>query len=170
VPSIGPPVNSENTDTASGSDGYYQVNYNWDGRGLNWLEDGQVYHFRIELVRPNTANIDGYYDYQLKVWIFSESETSSWSADKLGIFKYVRRYINDDYYVSTPALQIGSPQMQKTVKNGNELELEAGYHADLERILFGFTQGTGGQTQFVTVKNFDQFFIKFYPVGFPDNW
>jgi len=170
---IGPPVNSENTDTASGNDGYYQVNYNWDGRGYNWLEDGQVYHFRIEYLRPEIPNAGNKYEYQVKVWIFTGGETSSWSAAKLAAFKDVRKTIYDDP-LGDSTLHIGNPRIVKTIKAGNSLQLDPGYHVDLERILFGFTQGTGGRTQYITVKDFELFFLKRYPAHFPgeypDNW
>jgi hypothetical protein len=153
---VGPPMNSVNSDTGSGNDGYYQVNYNWNGQGFNWLEDGQLYHFRIEYLRPEIPNA-----------------TSSWSAAKMEAFKDVRGTVYDDP-VGDATLHIGDPKIAKTIKAGNSLQLDTGDHADLERILFGFTQGTGGKTQHITVKDFELFFLKRYPNHFvneyPDNW
>jgi hypothetical protein len=170
---VGPPMNSDNTDTASGNDGYYQVNYNWNGQGFNWLEDGQLYHFRIEYLRPEIPNGSNEYEYQIKVWIFSEGDAGSWSAAKMDVFKDVQGTVYDDP-VGDATLHIGSPQIVKTIKGGNSLKLDPAYHADLERILFGFTQGTGGKTQHITVKDFALFFLKRYPDHFaneyPDNW
>lgn len=173
LPPTGTPVNSQNTDAASGNDGYYQVNYNWDGRGYNWLEDGQLYHFRIEYLRPEIPNAGNKYDYQIKVWIFTGGEASSWSAAKMALFQDVRQTIYDDE-LGDATLHIGSPKIAKTIKAGSSLKLDPGYHSDLARILFGFTQGTGGRTQYITVKDFELFFIKRYPSNFPneypDNW
>ena len=166
-------MNSDNTDTTSGNDGYYQVNYNWNGQGFNWLEDGQLYHFRIEYLRPEIPNAGNEYEYQIKVWIYSESETSSWSAAKMDFFKDVQGTVYDDP-VGDATLHVGSPKIVKTIKAANSLKLDPGDHGDLERILFGFTQGTGGKTQHITVKDFNLFFLKRYPDHFvneyPDNW
>jgi hypothetical protein len=166
---VGSPINSDNTDASSGLDGYYQIDFNWDGRGYNWLEDGQVYHFRIEYLRPTAPDAGNSYQYQIKAWIFSETETASWSAAKLNLFSDVREIIFDDP-AGDASLHIGNPQITKTIKTSNSLQLDPGYHADMERILFGFTQGTGGRSQHITVRGFQLYFLKHYPAGYPDNW
>jgi hypothetical protein len=98
---------------------------------------------------------------------------SSWSAAKMDVFRDVRRNIYDDP-LGDSSLHIGSPNMAKTNNLSNSLRLDPVYHADLDRILFGFTQGTGGSTQHITVKNFELFFLRRYPSHFPneypDNW
>ena len=146
------PMNSQNTDPGLGDDGYYQVKKT----GLyNWMEDGNCYGVRLELVRPNSPEV-GVYRYQIKAWISSVDADCSGLASS---YKDTR-----DTYTAT------DPQIELTIDNGNPLELDSTVHDDLAKILFGFTQGTGGATQDITLKNLDMRFIYTYPSGFPNSW
>jgi hypothetical protein len=148
------PMNSENTDPGLGDDGYYQV-----AKGAstyNWMEDGNCYGVRLELVRPVDASVDGNYDYQIKTWIDSVDATCN------GL---------DPNYKDTRSTYVATdPQIELTIDNGNPLELAESVHLDLKDILFGFTQGTGGATQDITLKYLDIRFNKTYPPGFPNTW
>ncbi|RLD67134.1 MAG: hypothetical protein DRI98_12875, partial [Bacteroidetes bacterium] len=145
------PMNSLNTDRFSlnaGDDGYYQVA---KVGTYNWMEDGNCYGVRLEVIRPLIASGDGNYDYQIKAWV------ESVDADCTGL---------NANYKDVRATYTGTdPQIELTIKNGNiPLELDPTVHADLKNILFGFTQATGGATQDITLKNLDMRFIKTYPV------
>jgi hypothetical protein len=146
------PINSLNTDPGEGDDGYYQVAKTG---AYNWMEDGQCYGVRLELVRPKLPD-GGVYKYQIKTWVNSvDANCSGLSAN----YKDVRAT-----YTAT------DPQIELTIDNGNPLELAESVHLDLKDILFGFTQATGGATQDITLKALDMRFIKTYPPGFPNSW
>jgi hypothetical protein len=149
------PMNAMNSDPGLGDDGYYQV-----AKGFldtyNWLEDGNCYGVRMELVRPLDASGDGNFDYQIKAWI------QSVDADCTGLGSSYK-----DVYATYTATD---PQIALTIDNGNPLELDPTVHAGLRKILFGFTEGTGGATQDITLRNLVVRFIKAYPPGYPDSW
>jgi len=147
------PMNAKNTNPGLGDDGYYQV----AKTGLyNWLEDGNCYGVRLELVRPLTASGDGNFDYQIKAWV------QSVDADCSGLPAAYK-----DWRATYTATD---PQIELTIDNGNPLELGPSVHADLKSILFGFTQGTGSATQDITLKNLRIRFNKGYPPGYPNSW
>ena len=150
-----PPMNSLNTNPGLGDDGYYQVAKGTDT--YNWMEDGDCYGVRLELIRPLIDDGSGLYKYQIKAWVTGAGAVT---CDGLAAA-----------YKDTRATYSGTdPQIQLTINNGNPLELAESDHLDLKRILFGFTQGTGGATQDITVKNLDLRFIKLYPVADLSTW
>ncbi len=142
------PMNSLNIPLAGGSDGYFT-------KGLidpTWLEDGNLHNLRMELIRPLIQAEDGeddaFYDYQVKIWI-----------DCAGCQD-----------VKTTYTAFG-PQIEMTVQNFNSLKLSQDVHDNLNRILFGFTQGTGLlATQNITLSNLELFFLREYPVSYPATW
>jgi type II secretory pathway pseudopilin PulG len=151
------PQNSLNTSAIDGLDGYHQVTK--VPLDPNWLEDGLAHQLRFELVRPlalaEDGKIDTVYDYQIKVWI----DCDGCSAGEDAQFQEVRSTFT--------AL---APQIELTVQNGSSLELEQAIHDNLKRILFGFTQGTSGATQNITLRNFELYFLRRYPVSDLATW
>ena len=151
------PQNSLNTSAIDGLDGYHQVTK--VPLDPNWLEDGLAHQLRFELIRPlalaQDGKVDGVYDYQIKVWI----DCAGCSAGEEAQFKEVRS-----------TFTVLAPQIELTVQNGNSLELEQAIHDNLERVLFGFTQGTSGATQNITLRNFELYFLKRYPVSDLATW
>ena len=149
------PQNSLNSNSGNGYDGYHQVT----GSSPNWLEDGSPHRLRMELIRPlilaADGDIDAFYDYQVKIWI----DCATCSAAELAQFKDVRA----DFSASLP-------QIEKTINRGNSLKIDPADHLDLIRVLFGFTQGTGGATQNITLRNLELYFLKEYPVSYPAAW
>ena len=148
------PMNSYNSDNTNGNDGYHQVT----GSSPNWLEDGSPHLFRIELIRPLEDDPvgSGNYKYQMKIWI----DCNPCSTGELAQFKDVRA----DFSVL-------APQIKKTIKDtNNPLVLNATDHDELKRILFGFTEGTGGATQDITLRNFELYFLRRYPVSDLSTW
>jgi hypothetical protein len=143
------PLNSLNSDAVSGYDGYHQVTKVVGDP--NWLEDGLPHLFRMELIRPLIDDPvgSGVYKYQFKVWVL---ESDDLTPSELNHFKDIRTDFSD-----------WSPLIIKTTFNGNPLLLDATAHDELEKILFGFTEGTGGATQNVTLRNFELYFLKQYP-------
>ena len=142
------PQNSLNSNDANGYDGYHQV----IGSSPNWLEDGSLHSLRMELIRPLVLADDGkpdtVYDYQVKIWI----DCATCSAAELAQFKDVRA----DFSASLP-------QIEKTINEGSSLEIDPADHVDLIRVLFGFTQGTAGATQNITLRNLELYFLQQYP-------
>lgn len=149
------PMNSLNTDSVSGADGYHQVAKGTDL--YNWMEDGQLYGVRLELIRPKLDNGDGQtYDYQLKAWV---ERLDNLNATEKSNFKDTGATYADT-----------APLIYRTLKDGNPLELDQSVHDDLKQILFGFTEGTGGATQDITIRNLEMRFIKTYPVADLSDW
>ena len=149
------PRNSLNSNAANGYDGYHQVT----GSSPNWLEDGLAHLFRIEMLRPLLDDPvgSGIYKYQIKVWIQKPSDLT---PAELVQFREVRADFS-----------AWSPMIQKTIKNtNNPLLLNSTDHEDLNRILFGFTQGTGGATQNIILRNLELYFLRQYPVSDLATW
>jgi len=150
------PQNSLNTSAIDGLDGYHQVTtFN-----PSWLEDGASHQLRFELIRPLSPTEDGIddavYDYQIKVWIDCAACSTPEEEEQ---FKEVRS-----------TFTVTAPQIELTVQNGNSLRLEQTIHDNLKQILFGFTQGTGGATQNITLRNFELYFLRRYPVADLASW
>lgn len=136
---VGTPLNS-----GAASPGYY-------GGGLttckthtgpnlcNYMEDGYKYHARIEIVRPATAS-GGVYNYSMTAWV-KRSDAFASAAD-LTVFKDI-----------TSSL-IGS--VAHTVRR--DFTMTAQQHADLKKIFFGYTEGTGGAAQLVKWEALNVFF------------
>ena len=154
------PMNSLNTNPGLGDDGYYQVVKDPSPLVANWMEDGLLYGVRLELIRPKLASGDGNFDYQIKAWVVCVDATcSDLDATQKANFSDVRAtYVSSD------------PNIELTLQNGNPLELAASVHQDLKDILFGFTQGTGGVTQDITLKNMEMRFNYIYPVSDLSTW
>ncbi|MFC1877052.1 LamG-like jellyroll fold domain-containing protein, partial [Thermodesulfobacteriota bacterium] len=148
------PQNSLNSNAGNGYDGYHQVT----GFNPNWLEDGALHRLRMELIRPlilaDDGKVDMVYDYQVKIWI----DCATCSEAELAQFKDVRA----DFSGSLP-------QIEKTINRGSSLEIDPADHDDLKRVLFGFTQGTGGATQNITLRNFELYFLREFTVD-PATW
>lgn len=146
------PLNSLNTNSGNGDDGYHQVT----GSSPNWLEDGSPHLFRIELIRPLEDDPlgSGNYKYQMKIWI----DCDPCSGDDIDNFKNVRW----DFSATAPLIT-------KTILNSNPLVLNTTDHEELKRILFGFTEGTGGATQNITLRDFELYFLKNHPTDL-NNW
>lgn len=92
--------------------------------GANWLEDGQPHGLRLEIHRTS-AGAAG--QYRVRAWLDPDGE----GHDDVTV----------DYAEETP-------QIDYTVT------LAAADHAALSDIRFGWTEGTGGQTQTVAVYDF----------------
>jgi hypothetical protein len=126
------PQNSPNIISASDTD-YYEGSKN----GIyNWMEDGQLHRFRVEMTRsimPNAAT--GKFDYTVKAWVDCGGSCT------LANFQNVLTGYSDT-----------NPQISKTVS------LDPTYHDQFRRILIGFTEATGGATQIVTISNFKLYF------------
>jgi len=151
------PMNSLNNDPVSGDDGYYQVEK--AALDPNWMEDGLLYGVRLELIRPKLPN-GSVYEYQIKAWtVCVDATCADLDATQKANFS------------DTRATYDGSdPQIELTLKKGNPLELAESVHQDLKSILFGFTQGTGGATQDITLKNMEMRFNYVYPVSDLSTW
>jgi len=146
--------NAINSNAGNGNDGYHQVStFN-----PSWLEDGASHQLRFELIRPlneaDDGDPDGVYDYQMKIWIDCDPCT----AQELLDIENVRSTFSR------------TPQIELTVQNGNALKLEQAIHDNLKRILFGFTQGTGSVAQNITLRNFELYFLRRYPVSDLATW
>jgi hypothetical protein len=134
------PVNSSNPGTAAPSSGYYTNPVAKPG-GYNWLEDGNTHSFRIEIDRSTKTDGSGKGLYTTRVWV--DCNGTSCSTDQA---THLEDVVNP-YPVTDP-----SPQINRT------FELSQADHLLMNRILFGFTEATGGATQIATVTNFKIYF------------
>ena len=126
------PMNSPNIVSSTNTD-YYEGPRNGS---YNWMEDGQLHRFRVEITRPIMPNAStGNFDYTVKAWVDCAG------ACTLANFQNV----NNSYSDTTP-------QIWKTVS------LDPSYHNQFRRILIGFTEATGGATQVVKISNFQLYF------------
>jgi hypothetical protein len=92
--------------------------------GANWLEDGVAHTLRLEIHRSNDGRRGRY---RVLAWI---DPTGAGSSD-----------VSTDYSGDPPQLD-------------HTATLAAGDHAGLASIRFGWTEGTGGQTQNVAIYDF----------------
>ena|GEM_PF-409163 len=150
------PMNS----VGPGDAGYYQFPGPGIGYGCsnalstpcNWLEDGNQYSGRMEIVRPTgaasgTDSNGTYYYYQIKAWVFN----SNYPVPAIGSANITDNQRTDLQNVTAPFSDFG-PQINKYVK------IYATDHGAFNSIFFGFTEATGAATQQITVANFLAFF------------
>lgn len=120
------PVNSYNfTGDADGWDGYAERS-----GSSNWFKGGSRGYIRYELDRPTTANTDGNYVYTERAWIYTGTDT------------------RPSNYSNCTATMSAAPTLVRT------FALSPALHAQLQKVFFGWTEGTGGATQIVTLSNF----------------
>lgn len=105
----------------------------------NWMEDGNWYVARMEIVRAGAANSSGTYDYRIRAWVGRKDGSDNWSC--AGTFS-----ANNLTQVQTPYTDC-SPQIDRTVS------LLATDHGNFSKIYFGFTEATGAATQQPTIQN-----------------
>ncbi len=130
----------DDPDNASNpSSGYYQGHKNGS---YNWLEDGELHNMRIEIDRSDKPAGGGSGLYKTKVWIDCKNCTD----DELKNYKDITQNFTD----KPPRIDTSSAPV----------ELSATDHRNMDRILFGFTEATGGKTQIVHLTNFKIFFPK----------
>lgn len=123
------PTNASNTDSSgSGSDGYYYRT----GSGVNadWMRSGSKYLYRYELDRATTPDALGNYCYRVRSWIKKSTDTVA-----AGMSNCTATYSS-------------TPEMTQT------LVLNAANHEKLNKVFFGWAEGTGGATQLVALSNF----------------
>ncbi len=107
----------------------------------NWLNSGP-WAVRIEIDRSETVNDRDRYEYTLSTWI-RQCQNANCSD------------ITPTYFADTRIdYNAREPHLVQTV------ELCAADHADFNRFLYGFTQGTGGETQTVVIDNLNLGFIR----------
>ncbi|MFW5488184.1 MAG: LamG-like jellyroll fold domain-containing protein [Desulfovibrio sp.] len=105
--------------------------YYYNTSASNWLKRGTTYYCREEIHRSLKPNADGTYTYLLKTWITDTPPTED--------YKNVR----EDYKADSP-----TPVLTHTIT------LDETRHNALDKIFFGFTYGTGVETELVTVNDF----------------
>lgn len=126
------PMNSQD----SGGDGagnygyYYRSSGSSGANGRDWLQDGGLHKFRYEMVRSQTANAEGNYAYKLRAWVKRSTDSFPTGLD------------------NTTADYDAPPDMWWS------LTLSPAQHANMNKIFFGWTEGTGAETQLVTLSKF----------------
>lgn len=132
------PVASNDPDSSgSGMYGLYYTSTN------NWLRGGTKYYIRYELIRLTTpsASAIAKYCYLLKTWITSAAPSAAYQD------------VTTDFDANA-----NPPTLQQVIF------LSSPYHEQLGKILFGWTEATGSQTQNLTVGAFNLAFKKAQPV------
>ncbi len=146
------PVNSAAGD---GRGGYCQRTGGKVG-SFNWMEDGQTHRVRVEVTRATEA-VGGVYSYNIKAWVGCEEACCSGSTCTSCPENEITNFQN----VFSPYINaLFPPKINRTV------QLSAADHANFEKMIFGFTQGTGGATQNIVISNFKIF----YPCSVPCNF
>ena len=128
-----------NSITGDGTGGYYER-----AKGAstyNWLEDDQYHRVRIELIRTSSAQT-----YQVKAWVDCETLASPYTACPANEYIYFQDIYNP--YTNSSYL----PKIDRTVTLSTDL------NAQLNNILFGFTEGTGAATQKIQITNVATYF------------
>lgn len=125
-------------DTGDGVDGYFYVTDSWL-REYNNRNPNQHKRFliRIELDRAQTPNDNGTYCYSLKGWIKRDSANLP------------EGYVDLTQDYTDPANDATLPDVSDSVV------LNADRHADMERVMFGWTAATGGASMNVTLSDFE---------------
>ena len=147
----GDPRNSVKPESPDPASGYYEFAGGSKGRTCkssgntcNWLEDGYKYSTRIEIVRSGDGT------YRFKAWILSQNPgCPSDLSDCFSSLDSNQQNLLQDIMVPFADLL---PQIDRTVT------LSAQDHNDFNKIYFGFTEGTGGDTQRILVENLRVFF------------
>ena len=112
----------------------------------DWLNDGP-WAVRLEVERSLVQNLDGNYDYKLRLWM--RQCTQADCNDILGTFFQDTR-IEYDYSALPPDLPLDQ-----------DIELSPSDHAMFNRFLFGFTTATApGDTQSALIEHFNLSFIR----------
>ncbi|PKN89200.1 MAG: hypothetical protein CVU51_01440 [Deltaproteobacteria bacterium HGW-Deltaproteobacteria-1] len=97
----------------------------YEAGSSTWLNTNAKHPFRIEVTRASTTNTNGNYEYNVKAWI-----------DCTGC-----NNVKAAYSASTP-------QIDRTI------ELTPALHTNFNKMIFGFTEGTGGALQNILISNF----------------
>lgn len=126
------PMNSLDTgNDGTGNYGYYYRYGSGSGaNGREWLQDGGLHKYRYEMVRSTSPNAEGNYAYKLRSWVKRPSDSFPTGLDNTTL----------DY--DAP------PDMWWS------LTLSPTQHALMDKIFFGWTEGTGAETQLVTLSKF----------------
>jgi hypothetical protein len=137
---------------------YTPISGNGDGRwGYyykatgNWIKDGTLQEVRFELTRHKSLpNAAGNYPYILKTWVKTGAVTSDYQN------------VNTNYTADAPNMY-------------RAIFLSPALHANLAKIIFGFTEATGGATQKVSLTNFALSFkgaaeVPAMPTGYVSYW
>lgn len=111
--------------------------------GNNWLNSGP-WAVRVEVERSQTAGSNGRYPYTVRSWI------RQCDADPGDCSEITGTFFSD----TRIAYAAKTAQMTQT------FELSAADHAKFETYYNGFTQGTGGATQTLTLRNIRIGFIR----------
>lgn len=100
------------------------TSYYRDTTNPYWLSNG-IMNFRIEVQRSEEMNANGFYEYSIKSWVDCEN------CDN----------VSRDFKDAPPTLN-------------RTIELKESLHEKFERFLFGWTMGTGGASQEITLSDF----------------
>jgi len=139
------PINSA---TGDGTGGYCQRTGGKVKVGpttYNWMEDGRTHHARIEITRSSDRR------YIVKAWVDCEQPCCSGSTcepcrevEILNFQNILNKYNNPSFL----------PKINR------QIQLNESSHNAFEKIIFGFTQATGTQTQNIEISNLKVYFPK----------
>ncbi|HOW56840.1 MAG TPA: BACON domain-containing protein, partial [Smithellaceae bacterium] len=112
-----------------------------NGGTYNWMEDGQYHRVRIEALRTSSSQT-----YQVKAWVDCEESASPYTACPASEYIYFQDVYSPYNNSSYP------PKINRTQ------QLSSTLNSLFDQILFGFTEGTGGSTQHISISNFAIYF------------
>jgi hypothetical protein len=143
-PSSAAPRNSYSGD---GTGGYYERAKG--GSTYNWLEDNLWHLARVEVMRNAVTNT-----YNVKAWVDCETPSGASSCSSAEIANHFKDVLTKYYNAVSPRTGSVAPKIDRTVTLAPGLQ-------SFNKVLFGFTEGTGGATQTVQIRNFK---INFTPL------
>ncbi|MBA4356401.1 MAG: hypothetical protein C0405_01600 [Desulfovibrio sp.] len=140
------PRNSSDIDSTTGYDGYYYRTTSND-----WMKTGGKFLYRFELDRSTTVNAEGNYCYQVRSWV--KKPTDTFPAG-----------------LSNCTIAYSGPPDLTSVEN-----LTPAMHQKLNKVFFGWTEGTGGATQLATLSNFSLYYkaaptVPIVPQDYVSGW
>jgi outer membrane protein assembly factor BamB len=115
-----------------------------------WFEAGP-WAVRVEIDRAATPNANGNYDYRLRTWM-RQCGNADCTQDMSGNF--ILGTFFEDTRTQYDYSAIGTLPLTQNV------ELIPEDHTLFNRLLFGFTSGTGGATQTIAISQFQLSFIR----------
>lgn len=116
----------------------------------NWLEDNTWHLARVEVMRNTTTNT-----YNVKAWVDCEAcsgaSSTCTACASTEINNYFKDILNQYYNAASPRTGSVAPKIDRTVTLASSLP-------SFDKVLFGFTEGTGEKTQTVQIRNFKIYF------------
>ena len=142
IPATSSTLSPTNSYSGDGTGGYYERARST----YNWLEDNVWHLGRVEVMRNSATNT-----YNIKAWVDCETPSGATACSATEITNYYKDLTIQYYNSASPRSGSVVPKIDRTVTLNSSLP-------SFDTILFGFTEGTGGATQTIQIRNFKMYF------------